>query len=142
MVVPQPLWIEAPAHVAAEAPQPVARTASGPRIQDSPYYQVKNPDSGERDPLLGMEVEELSPQLATDLGITGVQGVVIRKVAPGSPAERAGLLAGDVIISVDVKPVRTVAELRQRVQAGFDPANVPIGLLRGGFQMSAILQAE
>jgi S1-C subfamily serine protease len=48
--------------------------------------------------MLGMECEPLSAQLAQYFGVKG--GVLVRSVQPGSPAESAGLRAGDVISAI------------------------------------------
>lgn len=50
---------------------------------------------------LGLDIEELTRDLADDLGYHGERGVVVAKVERLSPAEDAGLLEGDVIVEVD-----------------------------------------
>jgi serine protease Do len=59
---------------------------------------------------LGVQVESLNQDLRSQLGYTG-DGAVIAAVVGGSPADTAGLQAGDVIQSVDHKPVRTAADV-------------------------------
>ncbi|MCE5200008.1 MAG: Do family serine endopeptidase [Armatimonadota bacterium] len=58
----------------------------------------------------GMQVQPLTSDLAKQLGIgDGVQGVVVRKVDPGSAADHAGIQPKDVITEVDNTPVTSVA---------------------------------
>ena len=52
-------------------------------------------------PYLGIEYESITPDVAAQENITGTQGALIRTVAAGSPAAKAGLKAGDVISAVD-----------------------------------------
>ncbi len=60
---------------------------------------------------LGMEFQNLTPELAKQLEIKADHGVVVTDVQPGSPAERAGVSAGMVIAEVNRKPVKTVEDL-------------------------------
>jgi serine protease Do len=60
---------------------------------------------------IGLQLQTLTPDLAQSLGLPGgTRGVAIADVAPGSPAERAGLQAGEAIVEVDRKPVATADE--------------------------------
>jgi serine protease Do len=62
-------------------------------------------------PRLGLSLQSLTPSLAESLGLPKeTQGAAIADVASGSPAERAGLEAGEVVVEVDRKPVRTAEE--------------------------------
>lgn len=63
--------------------------------------------------LAGAELEDLRPGMS---GYGRVEGVVVARVAPGSPAARIGLLPGDVIMAVNREPVRSVAELHRAVE--------------------------
>jgi len=64
---------------------------------------------------LGVQVKDLTPDLAESMGVTARQGAVIDFVDVLSPAQRAGLVPGDIILSVDGDTVRGAADLRNRV---------------------------
>ncbi|HVH73026.1 MAG TPA: PDZ domain-containing protein, partial [Candidatus Dormibacteraeota bacterium] len=68
-------------------------------------------------PRLGIDAEDLSGQLGTFFGAPDGEGILVREVNPGTPAEKAGLKAGDVITSVNGERVRTVGELREKLVA-------------------------
>jgi len=71
---------------------------------------------------LGIIIQDLTPELVEAMGLPLHQrGAVVAKVEPGSSAERAGLKAGDVITAIGETPVRSAADLRNK-----------IGLLRAG----------
>ncbi|MCA9102531.1 MAG: trypsin-like peptidase domain-containing protein [Planctomycetales bacterium] len=65
----------------------------------------------------GMQVGELSADVARELGVAGAHGVVITEVEPGSAAEEAGLEAGNVITKVNGKDVSSVAEVADLLSA-------------------------
>jgi serine protease Do len=62
---------------------------------------------------LGLDVATLTPEVAEQLGVEGVKGVVIADVKPGSLADMAGLSTSMVITQVDRKPVDSVAAFRK-----------------------------
>ena len=64
---------------------------------------------------LGLTVQQVTPQIAESLGLERADGVVITAVESGSPADDAGLRRGDIIMEVDRKPVRKVADFRKAV---------------------------
>ncbi|HEX2679485.1 MAG TPA: trypsin-like peptidase domain-containing protein, partial [Polyangiales bacterium] len=59
----------------------------------------------------GLRLQPLDAQLAQQLGYQGMQGALVVEVAPGSPAERAGLQQGDLILDADRKPVLGPADV-------------------------------
>ncbi len=67
-------------------------------------------------PALGIDAEDLSGQLGNYFGAPDGEGVLVREVMPGLPAEKAGLKAGDVIIRVDGKRVKDASELRSALR--------------------------
>ena len=60
---------------------------------------------------LGVQSQDLDARLARALGLPEGHGAVITQVVPDSPADQAGLQAGDVITRIDAKPVHTADEL-------------------------------
>ena len=77
---------------------------------------------------LGIQLEELTPQLAEYFGAkTG--GVLVSSINSGSPAEKAGLKAGDVITSINGDAVRDSDDLIDEVRA-LEGQDVTIGILR------------
>src|SRR3989338_1139135 len=64
---------------------------------------------------LGLTVQRVTPQMAESLGLDRAEGVVVAALEPRSAGDEAGLRRGDVILEVDPKPVKTVAEYRKVV---------------------------
>ncbi len=69
---------------------------------------------------LGLAVEDLTADLATQLGYVGRHGVLVTKVASGSAAAEAGMKAGMLIEEVNRKPVRSVADFRSALKSSSD----------------------
>lgn len=65
--------------------------------------------------LLGVAMQDLTPQLAEAFGIKGLKGAVVSEVVPGSGAEEIGMQSGDVIVQFDNFPVESSADLRNSV---------------------------
>jgi S1-C subfamily serine protease len=62
---------------------------------------------------LGVQVQPVTPDLARQLGLPdGSRGLAVAGVEPGSPAERAGVREGDVIVAVNGRAVNDAGELR------------------------------
>lgn len=73
-------------------------------------------DYGEvRRAILGVMIQDIDNQSASRLGLDDVSGVVITRINSGGSAEQAGLRAGDVIVSVNNRNTKTMAELQEQV---------------------------
>jgi S1-C subfamily serine protease len=60
---------------------------------------------------LGVDVETMTPTLAAQYNLAATSGALIVEVFPGSPAQKAGLVAGDIIVGFDSKPVTSDTQL-------------------------------
>ncbi len=85
----------------------------------------------------GLVVESMCPQLADYFGVPHGQGVLVRSVEKGSPAEAAGLKAGDVIVKVNNETVHDMADWRRamHVRAG----KVPVSVVRDKHEQTLML---
>lgn len=83
--------------------------------EDGP--QAPGPEAGDNG-MLGLALEEMTPQLRERFRYQGEGQVFIRGVAPGSDADRAGLQPGDIILEADRRPVRSIADLHAALRDG------------------------
>ena len=65
--------------------------------------------------LLGVQIQDVTAELAKEKGISSVRGVYIGAVNPGSAAEEAGLISGDVIKKINETTVNSSSELQEQV---------------------------
>ena len=79
--------------------------------------------------LLGMTITEADPVMLSDLGLAG--GVVISEVEPDSPADQAGVRAGDILTRFGSQPVSRVGDLSGVVDELTPGSSVPARLIRG-----------
>jgi len=66
---------------------------------------------------IGVEPNDLSPELRETFGVAARSGVIITGVLQGGPASKAGVVPGDVIVAISGKPVEDVSELLAQVAA-------------------------
>jgi serine protease Do/serine protease DegQ len=82
----------------------------------------------------GVDAQDLTPDLAQALGVGAVEGAVVTQVEPGSPAEKAGIRAKDVIIALNGRTVHGSADARNRIGLTSIGDDVEVKLLRNGKQ--------
>lgn len=80
---------------------------------------------------IGVEPNELSPELAETFGVKASQGVIITGVLQAGPAAKAGMRPGDVIVQVADTKVRNVAEMMTAVAALQPGQEASFGIQRG-----------
>lgn len=80
---------------------------------------------------LGITVQELTPEIARDLGLKRETGVVVTSVEPGSSAADAGIQTGDVIQEVNRKSVKDVEDFSQKIAQAESQNNVLLLIQRG-----------
>ncbi len=81
---------------------------------------------------LGIVIQQLTPDLAESFGIKEKQGILVADVAADSPAEKAGLSQGDVIVGFGDEPVMDVGGFRNRVSLTAPKSTVALTVLRDG----------
>ncbi|WP_163649870.1 Do family serine endopeptidase [Modicisalibacter sp. 'Wilcox'] len=89
---------------------------------------------------LGIEAQEITPNLAASFGLKAAQGVVISSVLPNGPGDKAGLQPGDVMTAIDGKPIldprvamADIAEIKPGTQ-------LPVTIIRGGERRTVTIE--
>jgi Do/DeqQ family serine protease len=93
-------------------------------------------------PWLGASVQTITPDIADSLGLETPSGALIAKVRADGPAARAGLRAGDVVVSVDDKPVQNPQAFQYRFITKGVGGAAELGVLRKGQRMKATINLE
>lgn len=75
---------------------------------------------------IGIGIHDVTPDVAQALKLGDVRGAVVANVEPGSSAQKAELKVGDVVTAIDGRPVRSAADLRNRI--GLTPAGTEVTL--------------
>jgi len=91
---------------------------------------------------LGIAAQPLTPELAKAFGLNSRFGVVIGRIRVDSPAAKAGLNVGDVIVSIDGKPVRDVRAVRNSIGLVRLGQRLELGVIRDGKKISISVTVE
>ncbi len=100
-------------------------------------------------PFLGIQMATLTPEVKQEinsnpnsgLSVYDDQGVLVMKVVPDSPADKAGLRAGDVIGQINGQAVKNADALQQAVESSQVGKNIQLDLKRNGQVMSLAVKA-
>ncbi|MEX7693812.1 serine endoprotease DegQ [Enterobacter hormaechei] len=103
-------------------PSNMAKTLSQQMIQ---FGEVKRG-------LLGIKGMEMSADIAKAFKLNVQRGAFVSEVLPNSGSAKAGVKSGDVIVSLNDKPLSSFAELRSRIATTEPGAKVKLGLIREG----------
>ncbi len=90
----------------------------------------------------GLRVQELTPEIAEQLGYTGEDGVVISEVEPGSPASEAGLIRGDLIKEINKKAIESLDDYNDVMEAIEDEQSFLALIKRGENTRYVVVNAE
>lgn len=85
---------------------------------------------------LGVAIQPVSPDLARQFGARSTEGALVAEVNAASPAEAAGLRSGDIILSVNGKPVKDAIQLRNHVSQIDIGGEAKLGVWREGKEIS------
>ena len=100
-------------------------------------------------PFLGIQMATLTPEVKQEinsnpnsgLSVSDDQGVLVIRVVPGSPADRAGLRAGDVIGQINGQAIKDADTLQQVVESSQVGKNLQLDLKRNGQKMNLAVKA-
>lgn len=81
---------------------------------------------------LGVALTDLTPELRTHFGVPEGSGVMVSKVEPGSPAEKAGVRVGDILTSVDGKEIKSSWDAQWKIRGEEEGQQVPLEVWRNG----------
>jgi serine protease Do len=82
------------------------------KLEDGEPAKVADTDGKGK---LGLSVQPVTPPVARELGLKAKEGLLVRDVAEGSRAAEAGIRRGDVIVEVNREPIKSVDDLKVRV---------------------------
>jgi serine protease Do len=93
---------------------------------------------------LGVSAQQVTPDLAAALGLPDPIGALVNGIVKGGPAEKAGLLRGDVIIELDGKKILDPSELPRMVAFGHIGKTVTLKIIRKGNpeEISAVIEIK
>jgi serine protease Do len=80
---------------------------------------------------IGIGIQTITPSIAVGLGLKQEYGVLISDVLPGGPAEAAGLMVGDVLVSIDGQPADNLPSVNYFFLLRDSPEKVQVTVLRG-----------
>lgn len=81
---------------------------------------------------LGVMIQNLTEELAETFDLLTLDGALVTQILDGTPAEKAGLKRGDVIVEIDGQEIRDTTELRSRIATKSPGDDVDITVIRKG----------
>jgi serine protease Do len=81
---------------------------------------------------IGVQIQPVTTEIADSLNLKRARGALVAEPQAGSPAQKAGIKAGDVIVSVNGEPVTDARNLARRIGAIPPGTSVKIGVIRDG----------
>jgi len=79
---------------------------------------------------LGIGIQPLTPELAKSFGVRADEGILVNQIMPKSPAEAAGLKVGDLILSLDGKPIKDARQMQRLVAEAEIGKTIEVVVLR------------
>jgi serine protease DegQ len=84
----------------------------------------------------GVEVADITPELAESLGLKGTRGAIVGAIERGSPADKSGMKLGDVIVVVNGKSVGDVSSALAAIAEMVPGKSVPVKVVRRNQELS------
>jgi membrane-associated protease RseP (regulator of RpoE activity) len=90
---------------------------------------------------LGATIQPVTPEIAESVGIPGKKGALVAELVPGGPAEKSGVMAGDVVTAVNGKPVNNASELTRAVASSRSGDTLNLSVVRGGKAITVVVKS-
>ena len=103
---------------------------------------LKSDGAIDREFWTGLRIEGVTEALAQHFKLTRVEGVIVTNVAPNSPAVKAGIKVGDIILEVKGEPILHEDDIVDIVGASRAGEVLPLKILRGGEEITVSLKLE
>jgi serine protease Do len=81
---------------------------------------------------LGVEIQSVTADIADSLGLKQAEGALVAEPQPGSPAAKAGLAAGDVVVSVNGHAIKDAHDLARTIAAQAPGSTAKLAVIRNG----------
>ena len=91
---------------------------------------------------IGVQIQPVTADIADSLGLKDAKGALVAETQPGTPAAKAGLKSGDVIVSVDGENIDGPRELSRKIAAYGPNHKVDVTYIRGGKDQTASVTLE
>lgn len=91
---------------------------------------------------IGVQIQPVTAEIADSLGLKNANGALIAETQPNTPAAKAGLKSGDVIVGVDGENIESPRELSRKIASLGPQHKVNVAYMRGGKEMMAAVTLE
>jgi serine protease Do len=111
------------------------------RNGDQKVYTVKIAERPEQETLaqrettgefFGISVQEITPEIAQHLGLSSTDGVIVRDVQDGSPADEAGIMVQDVILEVNKVKIVSISDYEREMKKAYAKGSALLWIERNG----------
>jgi serine protease Do len=91
---------------------------------------------------IGLKIQTVTPTLAAGLGLKTERGVIVADVTPGGPAAAAGIHAGDLVLSLDGKPMENARQLQVNLYSRMVGSAVTLDVQQGDVRRSLLVRVQ
>lgn len=91
---------------------------------------------------IGLTVQNVDKRLASYLDLSSDEGIVVKEVEPGSPAEKAGIKEGDVILAIDDQTIRSISDYEYAMREHSEGETIAVKLRRNRSEKTLKVRAS